>query len=184
MNPRLLAALAAVAFLPALAQADYYPFHAGQKWLYSSGETQSITGTRTVGGLKALVMQHAVGSRVSQEDFLLVRSDGVFMLGYAAGGAQVLYTPALQVYPAAPLAVGDRWSGSAKVGKSTVAVSSRVIAQEGVSVPAGRFNALVIRSSVTTSTGAASVADAYFVPGIGTVRYVTQDGSKVDLTGR
>ena len=185
MRRTLIALVALGVLLPAVAQTDYFPFRAGQKWRYSSGETQYISGGKVVAGQKALVLQHSTGGRVSQEDYLLVRADGVFMLGYGAGGATVVYySPALQVYPAAPLAVGDRWSSSSLAGKTTVAISSRVIAAEGVSVQGGRFNALVIRSSVTTSTGAASVSDAYFVPGVGTVRYVTQDGSKVDLIGR
>ena len=53
-----------------------------------------------------------------------------------------------------------------------------------MTTPGGRFNAFRIRLSVTTSTGGSSVSDLYFVPSVGTVRYVTQDGSTVDLTGR
>ena len=53
-----------------------------------------------------------------------------------------------------------------------------------MATPAGRFNALLIRQTSLTSTGGQTVLDLYFVPGIGVVRFVTQDGTIIDLIER
>ncbi len=166
------------------AQSDYYPTKPGLKWVYSNGETQAYTKTTNVFGQNAVILAHSFKGTVVQEDYIQVSTTGVNLLGTKRNGAVTQYKPALLVYPTAPLATGAKWSSSSKVGSSTVAFSSAIISTEGVSVKGGRFNAFVIRQSVITSSGGRSVSDLYFVPGIGTVRYVTADGSAVDLVGR
>ena len=47
-------------------------------------------------------------------------------------------------------------------------------------LPAGNFNALILRSDTTTG-GSTSVQLRYFVPALGVVRYQTADGSVIDL---
>ena len=54
----------------------------------------------------------------------------------------------------------------------------------GVATPAGRFNALLIQQTSLTSTGGQTVLELYFVPGVGVVRFVTQDGTIIDLIER
>jgi hypothetical protein len=166
------------------AQSDYYPTKPGLKWVYSNGETQQYTKTTNVFGLNAVILAHIFGGSTVQEDYIQVTSLGVNLLGTKRNNIVTQYKPPLAVYPAAPLAVGARWSSSSKVGSSTVAISSAILSSEGISVKGGRFNAFVIRQSVNTSGGGRSVSDLYFVPGIGTVRYVTSDGSAVDLVSR
>lgn len=39
----------------------------------------------------------------------------------------------------------------------------------------------MIRTSFVTQSGGSSVVESYFVPGVGVVRFVGADGSKVDL---
>ena len=56
-----------------------------------------------------------------------------------------------------------------------------MLAIRGVKTPAGRFNALQIRQQTVTSNGARTVMDLFFVPSVGVVRFVTQDGTTVDL---
>jgi hypothetical protein len=166
------------------AQSDYYPTKPGLKWVYTNGETQTYTKTTNVFGQNAVILAHIFGTATVQEDYIQVTSLGVNLLGTKRNNVVTQYKPPLAVYPAAPLAVGARWSSSSKVGGSVVAFASQILSSEGISVKGGRFNAFVIRQSVTTSSGGRSVSDLYFVPGIGTVRYVTADGSAVDLVSR
>ncbi len=56
-----------------------------------------------------------------------------------------------------------------------------MLAIRGVQTQAGRFNALHIRQRTLTNSGASTTLDLFFVPSIGVVRYVTQDGILVDL---
>jgi hypothetical protein len=166
------------------AQSDYYPSKPGLKWVYSNGETQQYTKTTNVFGVSAIILAHIFSGATVQEDYIQVTSLGVNLLGTKRNNVVTQYKPPLAVYPAAPLAVGARWSSSSKVGSSVVAISSAILSSEGISVKGGRFNAFVIRQSVSTSSGGRSVSDLYFVPGIGTVRYVTSDGTAVDLVSR
>jgi hypothetical protein len=166
------------------AQGDYYPNKPGLKWVYSNGETQAYTKATNVFGVNAVILAHIFNNATVQEDYIQITSLGVNLLGTKRNGTVTQYKPPLAVYPAAPLAVNARWSSSSKVGASVVAISSQIISSEGISVKGGRFNAFVIRQSVSTSSGGRSVSDLYFVPGIGTVRYVTADGTAVDLVSR
>jgi hypothetical protein len=170
--------------LTSSAQSEYYPSKPGLKWVYSNGETQTYTKTTNVFGVNAVILAHIFGGSTVQEDYIQVTSLGVNLIGTKRNGTVTQYKPPLAVYPAAPLAVGARWSSSSKVGSSVVAISSAILSSEGISVKGGRFNAFVIRQSVSTSSGGRSVSDLYFVPGIGTVRYVTADGTAVDLVSR
>jgi hypothetical protein len=59
-----------------------------------------------------------------------------------------------------------------------------VVGLRGVQTPAGRFNALQIRQRTLTSTGGQTLLDLFLVPGVGIVRFVTEDGTVIDLIER
>ena len=88
------------------------------------------------------------------------------------------------VYPKAPLKVGSTWSTSSGTGAAQFTIQYNVTGTAGVKVKAGRFNAFIVNSQVTTAQGSTSSNDLYFVPSIGTVKYVYQDGSTIELVGR
>ncbi|UWX63366.1 hypothetical protein [Deinococcus rubellus] len=84
--------------------------------------------------------------------------------------------PPLTVYPSSPLTLGQRWESTS----GSLKLSSRVMGSEPLSLSAGNFNALLIRSDVS-SGGGTSTQYSYFVPGLGVVRYQTAGGQVVDL---
>ena len=176
----LIAVLVGVAF----AQGDYYPGKTGQKWTYSNGTVQEFVAQKTVNGQTVSVLVTSLSGKVVSEQYFQSSPQGVFWFGARANNKLDWYSSAIVVYPAAPLKTGMRWSSSSKTASGTLALTARVLGSEGIQTPAGRFNAFRVRSSVTTSSGASSVSDLFFVPGVGTVRYVTQDGSAVDLVSR
>lgn len=164
----------------ALAQ-GYYPNSPGMSWTYSSGETQTLSGPRELGGRQLLVLTHYFEGVPISEDYLEYTDSGVFSHGSAAGGQVFQYQPALVVYPPAPLEPGKAWTGTTSLTGFDLTLSAEVLGLRGVATPAGRFNAFLIRQTTLTSNGGQTVLDIYFVPAVGIVRFQTQDGTVIDL---
>jgi hypothetical protein len=165
------------------AQDDYYPSQPGASWTYSNGETQTLSGPRDVlGGSHMILTHYFEGVPVSEE--ILTYQGGVTSYGTAAGGAIMPYAPPLTIYPPAPLSVGDAWQSTTRVAGVDITLASEVIGLQGVRTPAGRFNALHLRQTTLTSSGGRTVLDLFFVPTVGVVRFVTQDGTQIDLIER
>ena len=164
----------------ALAQSNYYPSQTGMSWTYSSGETQTLSGPRDVGGQQVMVLTHYLQGVPVSEDYLSYGAD-VKTIGSASGGQLLTYTPALQIYAPEPLEPGMLWQSTTEVAGLSITLSSEVLAIRGVQTPAGRFNALHIQQRTLTNSGASTTLDLFFVPSVGVVRYITQDGTIVDL---
>lgn len=62
-----------------------------------------------------------------------------------------------------------------------ITLAAEVLGVQGIETPAGRFNALRLRQTTLTSSGGRTALDVYFVPTVGVVRFVTQDGTRIDL---
>ncbi|MEJ2666899.1 MAG: hypothetical protein P8Z81_07365 [Deinococcales bacterium] len=165
----------------AAAPNGYYPSKAGLSWTYSSGETQQLSGPRTVDGHQVMVLTHFFNGVPVSEDYLQFTDQGVKSLGTAAGGKITRYDPPLSIYPAGPLRPGMQWQSTTKLPGFDITLSAQVLGIRGVKTEAGRFNALQIRQQTVTSNGAHTVMDLFFVPGVGVVRFVTQDGTEIDL---
>lgn len=182
MTRRLIAVclLLLLACAPALAQgAHYYPHQPGRSWAYTSGETQVVASPTTYRGVQITPVSHQYGAQLLTQDLLEYRADGsVWLRGLKAGGRLTWYSNPLNVYPPGPLTPGQRWQS----GGSTLKSVGRVLGTEAVRVPAGTYNAFVIRTDLTVG-GRQSSQVTYFVPGLGVVRYVTADGSRIDLKG-
>lgn len=168
----------------ALAQ-GYYPSGDGLSWTYSSGETQVMQGPRDLDGRRVMVLTHFFQGAPVTEDYLVYEEGaGVRSVGTASGGRTFAYEPPLVVWPPAPLAPGRTWQSTTEVAGLSLTSSSEVLGLSGVNTSAGRFNAFHVRQVTLTSTGARTVLDLFFVPTVGIVRFVTQDGTTVDLIER
>jgi hypothetical protein len=163
---------------------DYYPASSGMSWTYDSGTTQMMSGPRTIDDFEVMVLTHYLGGVPVSEDYLAFTDDGVYTVATAAGGQVVRYQPPLLVYAAAPLQPGTTWSSTTRIAGIEVTLTAEVVGLRGVQTPAGRFNALQIRQRTITSTGGQTLIDLYLVPGVGVVRFVTQDGTVIDLIDR
>ncbi len=163
------------------AQEAYYPVRDGLSWTYSNGETQTFSSSKEVAGEVTQVLVHYLQGTPISEDYLIYDASGVRSVGTSAGGQTLLYTPYLTFYPAPPLEVGQTWTSSTRLPNFSLSFSAEVLAIRGINTPAGRFNALQIRQQTITSSGAQTILDLYFVPSIGVVRWVTQDGTNIDL---
>lgn len=168
----------------AAADDDYYPARPGLSWTYSSGETQQMSGPRDMDGHQVMVLTHYLDGIPVSEDYLYYGEQGVLTLGTAVSGTVVRYDPPLLVYATSPLQPGQSWSSTTEVQGMTLTLSSEVLGMRGVQTSLGRFNALQIRQHTLTSTGARAQLDLFLVPGVGVVRFVTQDGTMIDLIER
>jgi hypothetical protein len=168
----------------AAAQASYYPHGDGLRWTYDSGVTQVMSGPRLFDGREVMVLTHFLDGVPVSEDYLTYGEDGVRSLGTAASGQVLRYEPPLLVYPPGPLEVGATWRSTTDLGAFSITLDAEVIGVRGIQTPAGRFNALQVRQRTLTSSGASTALDLFFVPGVGVVRFLTQDGSLIDLIER
>ena len=181
MKHTLLVALILLVASLASSQEAYYPARDGLSWTYSNGETQTIGAPREVAGQSATVLLHYLQGSPVSEDYLVYDAQGVRAIGTSAGGDTLIYTPFLTVYPPPPMQVGQSWKTTANVSGFDISLSSEVLAVRGVETPAGRYNALQIRQQTVTTTGGQTIVDLFFVPSIGVVRWVMQDGTTIDL---
>ena len=165
----------------AFAQEGYYPSSPGLSWTYSNGETQTLSGPSDFGGQSVTVLLHSLQGQPIAEDYLIYDAQGARLLGTAAGGQILSYSPHLTLYPPPPLQVGQSWKSTATVDDLEIALSFEVLGVTGVRTSAGRFNALQIRQQTITSTGGQTFLDLFFVPSVGVVRTVTQDGTQIDM---
>lgn len=163
------------------AQGEYYPHGDDLRWTYDSGVTQHMRGPHDVDGTSVMVLTHYLDGTPVSEDYLMYGPDGVRSLGTAAGGQVMRYEPPLLIYPAPPLEIGTTWRSTTDLGVFSITLDAEVVALRGIQTPVGRFNALQVRQRTLTSTGASTLLDLFFVPGVGVVRFVTQDGTVVDL---
>jgi hypothetical protein len=160
----------------ALAAGSYFPDTPAKSWKYSSGETQQLGQPVTIKGVRVIPTAHIVAGRTVSEDLNEYRGGGVFLRGVRIGGQVIWYNPPLTIYPSSPLVLNQHWESAS----GSLKLSSRVIGNEPLSLSAGNFNTLVIRTDV--NAGAATTSQfTYFVPGLGIVRYQTASGQVTDL---
>lgn len=163
----------------------YFPYGDGLSWTYTSGETQVMQGPRDLDGQSVMVLTHYFEGTPVSEDYLVYEAgQGVRSIGTAAGGQRFTYAPPLIVWPEAPLTPGQTWQSTAEVAGVSLTLSAEVLGLRGVTTGAGRFNAFQVRQVTLTSSGARTVLDLFFVPTVGIVRFVSQDGTTVDLIER
>lgn len=160
---------------------EYHPQQAGYSWTYTNGETQTLSGPREFQGQQVMVLTHWLHGDAVSEDYLVYAPEGVLHVGTAVGGNVLNYNPPLKAFGAGPFEPGTKWQSSSTISGLQLTMSAEVLGSRGVETPAGRFNALQIRQVTVTSTGGQTVLDAYFVPGVGVVRYVLQDGTVINL---
>ncbi len=178
------AMIVAIALASVALASGYFPVGDGLSWTYDNGATQVMSGPRRLDGVDVMVLTHYIDGVPVSEDYLTFGPDGVRTVGTAAAGQIAPYDPPLLVYAAAPLQPGSTWASSTRIGGIDVTLSSEVLGLRGVQTPAGRFNALQIRQRTLTSTGGQTLLDLFLVPGVGIVRFVTQDGTVIDLIER
>lgn len=164
------------------AKNDYFPNQEGLTWTYSNGEEQRMSGPYNLEDTAVMVLTHYMNGEIASEEYLVYAENGVFNLGTASDGGELLrYDPPLVVYEGSSLTVGQSWQSKSVIKGIEINFSSEVIGVQGIKTESGRYNALIIRQQTFTDTGGQTALDVYFVPGIGIVRFSSSDGDVIDL---
>jgi hypothetical protein len=163
------------------ARESYFPNRDGLSWTYDNGQMQVLTGPTEIGGQTVMVLVNYLQGQPVSEEYLVFHERGVYFMGTSAAGQLLVYDPPLLLYQASPLQVGQSWRSTTRVQGIEITLTAEVVGVRGVQTPAGRFNTLHIRQQTITSTGGQTALDLFFVPTVGIVRFVTQDGTAVDL---
>jgi hypothetical protein len=165
----------------ASARESYFPDRDGLSWTYDNGQMQVLSGLTEIGGQAVMVLVNYLEGQPISEEYLVFHERGVYFMGTSAAGQLLVYDPPLLLYQASPLQVGQSWRSTTRVQGIEITLAAEVVGVRGVQTPAGRFNTLQIRQQTITSTGGQTALDLFFVPTVGIVRFVTQDGTVVDL---
>jgi len=169
----------------AFAKNDYFPNQTGLSWTYSNGEEQRMTGPYNLDDLPVMVLTHYLNDEIVSEEYLVYAENGVFNLGTASDGGELLrYEPPLVIYEGSSLTVGQSWQSKSVIKGIEISLNSEVIGMQGIKTESGRYNALIIRQQTFTDTGGQTALDVYFVPGVGIVRFSSSDGDVIDLVDK
>jgi hypothetical protein len=161
--------------------ADYFPLRVGDMWTYRNSEAGGYTW-------KVLSEEPHEGGTVRYlvEFLSSVKINNVFskengwVLFHAESyteheGLQATYDPPKQYLPN-PLVVGRKWEWT---GKDPTQVehheSSQVVGVETVTVPAGKFRAMKVVTSIS-SGGTPMTRTSWYADGVGLVKTTTEGG--------
>jgi len=160
----------------------YFPNATDLSWTYSNGEEQRMSGPYQLDDKAVMVLTHYMNGKIASEEYLVYTDNGVFNLGTAKEGGELLrYEPPMVVYEGSSLTVGQAWQSKSVINDIEITFSSEVIGVQGIKTESGRYNALVIRQQTFTDTGGQTTLDVYFVPSVGIVRFSSSDGDVTDL---
>lgn len=185
------------------AGADYFPLHAGDRWIYAGANGQKSTvnalGVQSVDGVSAMQVRTLDGSGTTDE--LYVRApDGVTIVPPANGDSLTRALGPVQMLRF-PLVAGSRWvvvdktlavddaDGDGLTDSLSVHGESSVLGFESIDTPAGRFAQSAHLHTVLTQTLRLSrsgrsatltiTSDDWYAPDVGPVRtrLTVSDGS-------
>ena len=161
--------------------ADYFPLRVGDSWTYRNTEEGGYTlkvlsEEPHEGGTVRFVVELLSGVKVNNT---YSKANG-WVLFHAETypeheGLQATYDPPKQLLPN-PLVVGQKWEWN---GKDPTQVehreSSRVVAVETVTVPAGKFRAMKVVSEISGAS-VPLIRTSWYAEGVGLVKTMNVGG--------
>ena len=169
---------------------DYFPLNAGDSWKYQSTTadgkhsdfTIKVLNQETENG-NPLYLVETVSTFQPIHDWYSKPSGWVLLHReeYVKTGAKAEFQPTRQLLKN-PLGNGDswQWKGKGMMGLD-IQESNNVSGPDTVSVPAGKFTAMKVTTSVTQ--GGAPVTKTYwYAPGVGLVKSMTDTGAVKSTT--
>ena len=147
-------------------ESPYFPLKVGNRWVYRLGArtaTVRVTKREPVGKVPCARLEMTVGEEVHTEH-LAVRPDGVYR--YRADGQDI--EPPLCFLKLPPKA-GESWKVASKTAGQAI-TGSFTLAEADVTVPAGKFRAVVVTSTDAQIAGLGVPVTDWFARGVGPVR--------------
>jgi len=161
--------------------ADYFPLRVGDSWTYRNTEAggytlKVISEEPQAGGPGRFVVELSSAVKILNT---FSKADGWVLLhteiypGHE--GLEAKYEPPKQ-YLANPLAVGRKWEWSGKDATQTERTEKNTVARvEEVTVPAGKFQAMKVVSTVTGGVVPMTRTN-WYADGVGLVKSTTEGG--------
>ncbi len=164
--------LVAAVCAAALGAQDYFPLEKGNRWTYrmSDGQTMTteVTGFEDVGGVRCAALETTLGPQ-KNVDYIAADAKGVKAYKISAGGQELVYAAPI-VRVKLPYVQGDTWTASVEQGGVTISTAFESTGGEKITVPAGTFETIVVRGTISSSAGGQVVAKNWFAAGVGLVR--------------
>jgi hypothetical protein len=156
----------------------YYPVAQGSEWQYQTHvqsnasrneqKTVKVTGAETINGVECHILEHSTGDRVTLRDFVRVDEQGVTVHRRDVKGTGIDISPPERrlVFPLRPGASWE-WEGGYPPLAGTMHVNCEVGASEEVEVPAGKYKALkVVTTICEKKTYDAAQSTRTLMPGV------------------
>ena len=146
---------------------DLFPTKVGTAWRYhTSGGKIHVRVTRheKVGGVTCAVLETRADEQVVATEQVAVRADGVYRYLIAGQKADPPFR-----FLKLPANNGDTWEAMTRLGGQTIKATFE-IGEEEVKVPAGKFQAVVVRSREFEVAGQKLSSQVWYARGVGMVK--------------
>jgi hypothetical protein len=171
-----------VGFAPApkkVQSADYYPLEVGTTWTYQVGGqtmTSTVAKHEKVGDVLCARVEASLAGMVVATEHVSVDKDGVYRHTSMGKTAK----PPARIIKL-PFKKGDTWKYEGKVGDEDLKVDYTADEEE-VTVPAGKYKAIVTKTSEFETGGVKVKATIWYAKGVGMVKTeMTVNGSDITI---
>ena len=154
----------------------YFPMTVGTQWVYRSGEGRvyaRVTRAGMLDGELVARVESWIGDKMLAAEMVAVGADGLYRRSVSDQRSE----PPLRFVPRDPKR-GDRWEVDSKIGPETIK-GAFAVTEEEVTVPAGKYKAVVIKSEGLEVGGKPLVITNWYARGVGpvktTIKFENQD---------
>jgi len=175
------ALIAGIVLGSAAMAADYFPLKEGNQWTYtmSSGMPMStkVAGFADVGAIRCAILETTMGGQTSRE-YVAADAQGIKTYMGQAQGQEFRYDPPVTRIRL-PYKEGDTWTATMNQFGMSVTTSFQSLGAERIQAPAGSFDCIKVRATVTNMPGQPPmVSTIYYAAGVGPVHQVMQAGGQ------
>lgn len=180
MRAMKIAAVLSVFFLSVAPAVDYLPLKEGNQWTYSMSNgmqmTSKIIGFEDVGPVRCGIVETDMGGQIGRE-YLAADAEGLKTYMGQAQGQEFRYDPPVMRIKL-PYREGDTWTATVNQSGMSMTTNFQSLGRERIETPAGTFDCVKVRSSVTIPGQPPVVSMSYYAEGVGPVHQTMQAGEQ------
>ena len=182
MRAMLTVLMTSLSFASAAAAAgDCFPLKEGNQWSYSMSNgtemTMTVKESTDVGGVRCSIVETTMGAQTSRE-YLAADAQGLKAYMAQTQGQEFRYDPPV-LRIKLPFQQGQTWTSTVNQFGMAFTTTYESLGTEQVQTPAGDFECIKVRSSLTTMPGQpAMVSVGYYAADTGLVRQTIQAGGQ------
>jgi len=178
--------MTSILFASAATTGDYFPLKEGNQWSYSMSNgvemTMTVKESADVGGVRCSIVETIMGSQTSRE-YLAVDAQGLKACMAQTQGQEFRYDPPV-LRIKLPFEQGQTWTSTVNQFGMAFTTTFESLGAEQVLTPAGTFECIKVKSSLTTMPGQPAVVSVgYYAANMGLVRQTIQaSGQEIVVT--